>query len=58
LLTLLHEKTDGILPTSTYQIAVDGVVVGTIQLRHKPGKSEIMPEGFESHVYYNIERQY
>ena len=37
-----------------YNIVVDDKIVGFLQLRSMPTKSEIMPESFESHIYYEI----
>ena len=48
----------GNLPTSTYEIVVDGVVVGKCQLRYRASKSMAMPVGFESHIYYEIDVPY
>jgi predicted acetyltransferase len=44
----------GPLPTATYEVQVDDRAVGKIQLRHRPSQSEGMPDGFESHVFYEI----
>lgn len=48
----------GPLPTATYDIFADEVRVGMCQLRHAPGKSSVMPEGFESNIYYEIDEAY
>lgn len=48
----------GDLPTSTYDIIADGVRVGMCQLRHRPGRGEHLPEGFESHIYYEIDEEH
>lgn len=45
----------GPLPTSFYEIFSDGERVGVCHLRHRPGKSGMVPEGFESHIYYEID---
>ncbi len=37
-----------------FDIVDDGKIVGTCQLRREARKSVTMPEGFESHVYYEI----
>lgn len=37
-----------------FDIVDDGTVVGTCQLRREARKSVTMPEGFESHIYYEI----
>jgi predicted acetyltransferase len=36
----------------------DGKKVGKLQLRHKLGKSDTMPDGFESNIYYEIEPEF
>lgn len=41
--------------TVTYDVVFDGMVVGMCQFRKIPQKSNIMPEGFESHIYYEID---
>ncbi len=48
----------GPLPTATYDIYVDSNRVGSCQLRHSPGKSDSMPLGFESNIYYEIDEPY
>ena len=58
MLTLKLKEITGPLPTSIYEIIVDGVVVGICQLRHRPSKSLTMPEGFESHAWYEIESEF
>jgi len=40
--------------TFEYNLIVDGAVVGMCQLRTKPSKAKILPDGFESHLYYEI----
>jgi predicted acetyltransferase len=55
---LRHLETSGPRPTSTYESVIDGKKVGKIQLRHTPGKSEASPEGFESHIYYEIDSEF
>jgi predicted acetyltransferase len=41
-----------------YEAVFAGMNVGTAQLRLAPSKSDEMPEGFESHVYYDVEEKY
>jgi len=48
----------GTVPTSQYVIEVDGKQVGMAQLRPTPSKTEGMPEGFESHILYDINPLY
>lgn len=54
-ITLKLIDISGPLPTSYYEICADGERVGVCHLRHQPGKSDMAPEGFESHIYYEIE---
>jgi predicted acetyltransferase len=41
-----------------YEAVAAGINVGTAQLRLIPSKSDVMPEGFESHVYYEVVEKY
>ncbi|MFT5180100.1 MAG: putative acetyltransferase [Candidatus Paceibacteria bacterium] len=34
------------------------IKVGRIQIRKKPTKSDVMPEGFESHIFYEIQEEF
>jgi predicted acetyltransferase len=43
---------------SEYEAVVDGKIIGRAQLRHKPSKSNIMPEGFENHIFYEIKPEF
>jgi predicted acetyltransferase len=51
-------ETSGPLPTSTYEVIDGEKSIGKFQLRHNPSKSEEFPEGFESHIYYEIYPEY
>ncbi len=58
-LELVHLNTSGPRPTSQFDLIEDGKKIGMLQLRHTlSGKSDAMPEGFESNVYYEIESEY
>lgn len=57
-ITLKLLDLSGPLPTATYDIYDDDKRVGMCQLRHRPGKPETLPDGFESHVYYEIEEEF
>jgi predicted acetyltransferase len=57
-ITVKLNDLSGPLPTATYDIYEGGICVGMCQLRHIPGKSETMPEGFESNIYYEIDEAY
>ncbi len=48
----------GPFPTSLYHIFSDDSCIGKCELRHRPGKSAHLPEGFESHIYYEIDAPY
>lgn len=54
-ITLRLIDISGPLPTSFYEIIADGERVGMCHLRHRPGKSGTVPDGFESHIYYEID---
>lgn len=58
MLSLYLRGTTGSLPTSTYVILVDGEEVGECQIRRRLGKSKDMPEGFGSHIYFEIKEEY
>ena len=42
----------------SYDVMLDSKTIGTCQLRPLPRKSISLPEGFESHVYYEINPEY
>lgn len=45
--------------TKTYDVVTDNkVVIGSCQFRLVPKKSDILPIGFESHIYYEIDPEY
>jgi predicted acetyltransferase len=53
---LMLRGTSGRLPTSSYDLLDEaGHVVGFGQLRHRPSHSEGLPDGSESHIYYQID---
>lgn len=52
--TLVHKETEGILPTSTYELFSNDKVVGMIQIRHKVSHSSEVPPECASHIYYEI----
>jgi predicted acetyltransferase len=56
MITLRLRQTNG--STETYDIVHDDTVVGMCQLRYIPSKSADMPEGFENHIYYEINPEY
>ncbi len=58
MLSLYLKGTTGSLPTSTYGILVDGEEVGECQIRRRLGKSKDMPEGFGSHIYFEIKEEF
>lgn len=55
MLQLILGGTSGPLPTSTFTLVKHGQNLGIIQIRHRPSRSDVVPPGFESHVYYEIE---
>jgi len=57
-MNLILKETTGLLPTSNFELQEDGVVIGTLQLRHTPSKSPIFPVGFENYIYYEIKPEY
>jgi len=58
MISLILKDTSGPLPTSTFEIKDGDIGVGILQLRHRPSKSAGFPEGFESHIYYEILEEY
>ncbi|MCL5459869.1 GNAT family N-acetyltransferase, partial [Loigolactobacillus coryniformis] len=42
------------LPTSEYELYEDNILIGKIQIRHKPSHAPEIPENMESHIYYEI----
>jgi predicted acetyltransferase len=58
MITLGLVETSGVFPTSIYEILLDGHRIGECQLRHRPSKNENLPDGFESHVYYEINPEF
>lgn len=55
MITLQLTDVSGSQPTASYDILADGKHVGMCQLRRRPSKSAVMPEGFENHIYYEID---
>ncbi len=51
---LKHNETSGRLATSEYELFDADVVVGKIQIRHKPSHGVSIPESMASHIYYEI----
>jgi predicted acetyltransferase len=51
---LILKDTSGRLPTSTYELFINNIKVGFIQIRHQPSRSESLPENLASHIYYEI----
>src|SRR3989344_1031571 len=45
-------------PTSIFNVIIDKERIGQCQVRHTPGKSERMPEGFENHIYIEIDPEF
>jgi predicted acetyltransferase len=50
--------TGEILPRSQYELVVDDLPAGIIQIRHKPSHGVGIPESMSSHIYYEIDPQY
>ena len=55
---LILKEISGHLPTSDFELKEGNKVIGKLQLRHRPSKSADVPEGFENHIYYEIEPNY
>jgi predicted acetyltransferase len=55
---LKHKETSGKLPTSEYELFDSDMVVGKIQIRHKPSHGVGIPENMASHIYYEILPEY
>lgn len=55
---LVLKNTIGPLPTYEFELVDEERCVGRLQLRHSPSKSSSFPEGFESHIYYEIDPEY
>lgn len=56
MIELRHVSTSGRLPTSEFNLFVDGRDVGYIQVRHRPSHGAHMPEGSETHIAsYGVE---
>lgn len=50
--------TSGSLPTSEYELFDNEILVGKIQIRHKPSHAVGIPESMASHIYYEILFEY
>lgn len=46
------------MPTSEYELFDGNIVVGKIQIRHKPSHGVGIPENMASHIYYEILPEY
>lgn len=58
-LELAHVSTSGPRPKSQFELMEGGMKIDMLQLRHSlSGKSDVMPEGFESNIYYEIEPEH
>jgi predicted acetyltransferase len=55
---LKHKDTSEILPTSEYELFDEDILVGKIQIRHKPSHGVGIPESMASHIYYEIIPEY
>lgn len=55
---LILKEISGPLPTSFFELIQDDKTIGKLQLRHSPSKNVAFPEGFESHIYYEIDPLY
>jgi len=55
---LVFKETTGPLPTSFFDLVDGDTKVGFVQVRHKPSHSPEVPEGFASHIYYEIDPAY
>lgn len=51
---LVHRETAGRLPTSTFDLVSEGVVVGFTQIRHRPSHSREMAPEAANHIYYEV----
>ncbi len=58
MLELIHEKTDGRLPTSTFTLRKEGDEVGYMQIRHKPSHGPDVPPECANHVDYQISKEH
>jgi predicted acetyltransferase len=55
---LKFKEVSGRLPTSEYELINDNVIVGMIQIRHKPSHGVGIPESMASNIYYEILPEY
>lgn len=55
---LKHKETSGRLPTSEYELFDNNIIIGKIQIRHKPSHGVGIPESMASHIYYEIFPKY
>ena len=52
---LVHLKTEGRLPTSSYNLVAEGGdVIGFAQLRHRASQNQDLPPEAGNHVFYTI----
>jgi predicted acetyltransferase len=54
---LVEKKFDNERKVYSYDIETNGQIVGRAQLRLQGSKSETMPAGFESHVFYSVDEE-
>lgn len=58
MLKLILNNITGNLPTSNFELIDGEKNIGKLQLRHTPSRSEFVPEGFENHIYYEIQSEF
>jgi predicted acetyltransferase len=51
---LRHRSTQGRLPTSTFDLVLDGEVIGFAQVRHRPSHNADLPPEAGNNIYYEI----
>ncbi len=44
--------------TQEFELREGGIKIGFFQLRQIPSKNELFPEGFENHIYYEMEHEF
>lgn len=54
----LHKTSSSDSRTDSFDIMLNNQKVGQCQLRHIPTKGSSMPEGFENHIYYEIDSEF
>jgi predicted acetyltransferase len=58
MLHLKHVQTSGPLPTSQYELYDRDTHIGMLQIRHKPGRREVVPPHMATNIYYEIDKNY